>query len=601
MKRSEYPRPQLERHSWLNLNGEWDFDFDDDDRGQLDHWESGTNKFGYKINVPFAYQTELSGIFRLEPHDIVWYQRHFSINKNPQRVYQLHFGAVDYQADVFLNGQLVAHHEGGETCFSANVTSVLKDKDNLLVVRVVDPRKDETILRGKQSWESEPTAIWYTGTTGIWQTVWLEDTGQTYIESLNFTPRFDAGQVAVNAKLNRFQKQLKLSYTICFKDELIVSGEFYPTTSQIDFSVDLIHNQIFRTNYHRAGYSWSPEDPNLFDVEVKLIFDDQEIDRVSSYFGMRKISQKNGMIYLNNRPYYQKLVLDQGYWEQGLLTAPSDHDFIQDIELAKKMGFNGCRLHQKVEDPRFLYWADRLGFLVWGECSSAPIYHDLSVQRLMKEWGDIIDRDYNHPCIVAWVPLNESWGVPNIQFDRQQQHFSQALYHYIHSLDTTRLVVSNDGWSQTETDICTIHNYAHGRVDEPEQQRAYEQQLHDREHLLASSPAGKQVYADDFHWNGVPIMLTEFGGISYQTNKDKDWGYTEVADDQQYLQEYERLIRSIYQSKAIWGFCYTQLFDVEQETNGLLRYNRLPKVPVEKIKAINSLYHDAYIENSIDK
>lgn len=596
MIRSEYPRPQLVRKSWQNLNGNWQFGFDDQNRGLDDGWQLGNTELPLTINVPFAYQTELSGIHETDAHDIVWYRRSFKIVRHSKQLYRLHFGAVDYYADVFMNGQLVGQHEGGETEFTIDITRQLLTEENVLVVRVVDPHDDETIPRGKQNWEQRPTSIWYTGTTGIWQTVWIEEVAETYIDHLTFTSDFDGGQVQINTELNRYVPNLSLNYVVHFKEQLVAAGKLELTTATTEFSIDLLQQHIFRTNYHRAGWSWTPEHPNLFTIEMTLAVGQQVVDRVSSYFGMRKVSQQHGMIYLNNQPYYQKLVLNQGYWPEGLLTAPSDQSFVKDIQLAKQMGFNGCRLHQKVEDPRFLYWADTLGFLVWGECASTPVYDNSASQRLVSEWSAIIRRDYNHPSIITWVPLNESWGVPNIQRNRQQQHFSQALFHLIHSLDTTRLVISNDGWSQTETDICTLHDYMHGSVDEPEQQAAFVNDLANRESILSLSPAGKRVYADGFKWQHSPVMLTEFGGISYQAaDKDSGWGYTNTTTSQQFLQEYRRIIEAVYRSKIIWGYCYTQLTDVEQEVNGLLSYHRQPKVPVENIKAINDQYHLAYL------
>jgi beta-galactosidase/beta-glucuronidase len=306
---------------------------------------------------------------------------------------------------------------------------------------------------------------------------------------------------------------------------------------------------------------------------------------------MRKVHIENGMVYLNNKPYYQKLVLDQGYWPEGLLTAPTDDDLKKDIELALEMGFNGCRKHQKVEDPRFLYWADKLGFLVWGECAASASYSEEAAARLTKEWIDIVDRDYNHPSIVAWVPVNESWGVPFIKGNKQQQHHSLAMYHLIHSLDPTRIVISNDGWELTETDICAIHNYNHGSELETSKYEAFKEAIATKEALLSSKPANRGIYADGFEHKGEPILLTEFGGIGFKVGEDNGWGYTAVKDKEEFLKDYQRVMEAVYHSKALHGYCYTQLTDVEQEINGLLTYYREPKCDLVKIREINNMWH----------
>lgn len=297
------------------------------------------------------------------------------------------------------------------------------------------------------------------------------------------------------------------------------------------------------------------------------------------------------MVYLNNKPYYQKLVLDQGYWPEGLLTAPSDEDLKKDIELAKEMGFNGCRKHQKVEDPRFLYWADRLGYLVWGECAASPSFSEDAAIRLMKEWMEIIERDYNHPSIVAWVPLNESWGIPNILSNKQHQHHYLAMYHLIHSIDPTRLVISNDGWELTKTDICAVHNYNHGDKQEKEKYEAFTDSLRTKENILRSKPARRSIYANGFSHKGEPILLTEFGGIGFKVGEDSGWGYTSVNNAEQFADDYKRVMEAVYSSRILHGFCYTQLTDVEQEINGLLTYQRVPKCELKKIKEINNMWH----------
>ncbi|WP_338470790.1 glycoside hydrolase family 2 TIM barrel-domain containing protein [Niallia sp. XMNu-256] len=590
--RPEYPRPQLVREKWLNLNGTWSFAFDDNNRGTQDKWfKENQGAFDRKINVPFAYQTKLSGIDDPSFHDVVWYKRSFEVPESWQgnRVI-LHFGAVDYRAWVYVNEQFIGFHEGGNVSFHFDVTDVLTAGPQTLVVKVEDPSTDETIPRGKQFWIEESDSIWYTRTTGIWQTVWLEAVNPTHLQKLRFTPDVDRGAVGVEFELagDFYGKEVEID--ISFKGEKVIKDTIVIQEPYTKRYFDIFNRKIFRTSFHHNGWTWTPENPNLFDVVLKVRDNNQVLDVVDTYFGMRKIHTENGMVYLNNRPYYQKLVLDQGYWPEGLLTAPSDEDFKKDIELSKEMGFNGCRKHQKVEDPRFLYWADKLGFLVWGECAASASYSEDSAARLTKEWIEIIERDYNHPSIVAWVPLNESWGIPQIRDNRQQQHHSLAMYHLIHSLDTTRLVISNDGWELTKTDICAIHNYNHGSKEETGKYRQYQEDLATKESILNSKAAGRSIYANGFEHEGEPILLTEFGGIGYKVGEDAGWGYTSVANADEFLDDYERIMEAVYASKVLYGYCYTQLTDVEQEINGLLTYDRKPKCDLSKIKKINELY-----------
>ncbi|UGB33194.1 glycoside hydrolase family 2 protein [Metabacillus sp. B2-18] len=592
MSRNEYPRPQFVRNNWLNLNGEWNFEFDDENIGLEEKWYLKHSEFTKKINVPFAYQTKRSGINDPSFHDWVWYQQEFDIPESMlHKQILLHFGAVDYRAMVFINGNLVGTHEGGNTPFSFDITNDLVEGKQSIVVRVEDPSEDETIPRGKQYWVEKSAGIWYTRTTGIWQTVWLEAVNKTRIHNVRFTPDIDNGEVIIDFELlgDFVKKQLEID--ISFKNESVASELVRVHEGLVRTSINLYNRKILRTGFHHVGWNWSPENPNLFDITVRLKERDTVFDEISSYFGMRKIHTENGMVFLNNRPYYQKLVLDQGYWPEGLLTAPTDLDLKKDIELAKEMGFNGCRKHQKVEDPRFLYWADQLGFLVWGECAASPTFSENAVARLTKEWIEIIDRDYNHPCIVTWVPINESWGVPFIDHNDQEKHHSIAMYHLIHSLDKTRLVISNDGWEMTKTDICAIHNYNHGQKDEKEKYNEFRHSILNTENLLHSKPNGKSIYTQGYKHSGEPILLTEFGGIGFKVGEDNGWGYTSVNNVEDYVADYERVMKAVYESESLHGYCYTQLTDVEQEINGILTYDRKPKCDLKEIRRINEKWH----------
>lgn len=592
MYRQEYPRPQLVREEWLNLNGTWEFEFDDKNVGLDEKWYQAGKKFQGKIQVPFAYQAKLSGINDAAFHDWVWYRRNFQVPE-PMRGKQiiLHFGAVDYRTMVYVNEQFAGIHEGGHTSFSFDITNYLNENIETLVIRAEDPSTDEAIPRGKQFWQEESLEIWYTRTTGIWQTVWIEAIEKTHIDKLRFTPDIDKGDIIIDFEVTNDFYGKVIEWDISFEGKLVVQDTMLIYENYTKRSVNLFNRKIFRTAYHNCGWTWSPENPKLFHVIIRLKDGNKTLDKVESYFGMRKIHTENGMVFLNNKPYYQKLVLDQGYWPDGLLTAPQDTDFKKDIELAKEMGFNGCRKHQKVEDPRFLYWADKLGFIVWVECAAPASYSEDAVRRLTREWLEIIDQDYNHPCIVTWVPINESWGVPYICNDEQQMHHSLAMYHLIHSMDTTRLVVSNDGWELTKTDICAIHNYNHGQEDEIEKQEYFAKCILTVDGLLQSMPAGRNIYTKGFDYKREPILLTEFGGIGFKVGEENGWGYTSVSNKEEYLKGYKRIMEAIFASKALHGYCYTQLTDVEQEINGILTYDRKPKCALSEINKLNNLWH----------
>lgn len=585
MYRSEYPRPEFKREEWLSLNGQWDFCFPGEEMR--------------KIEVPFVFQSEMSGIHENRMCDSVTYKRSFCVpDKWKGKRIRIHFGAVDYACSVFINEKKVGSHQGGNTPFSFDITEELTWKKEEICVQVWDPCRDETIPRGKQFWKKDPDSIWYTRSTGIWQSVFIEPVSEVHFSYIRFTPDIDRGTVEVKFKAAGLKEKIggcHAEFAIIFKEREVFRGGMELLEDYGRMEISLFDRHIFRTMNHDGGWCWSPESPNLFDVGAALVKEGETIDQVCTYFGMRKIEQKNGMVYLNNRPYYQKLILDQGYWPGSLMTAQDEQDFVKDIEMAKAMGFNGCRKHQKAEDPVFLYYADRIGFLVWSEISACASYSLEASQRTVTEWGEAIQRDYNHPCIVAWVVLNESWGVPNICFDKRQQAHSLALYYNAKSMDTTRLVISNDGWEITKTDICAIHNYTHGEQSEPVKQEIFRKTLSTKEDILKAQPAGRQIYADGFGHQGEPVLLTEFGGLAYAKDREKGWGYTTIENEEEFLEVYGRILKDIADSEILFGFCYTQLCDVEQEVNGLLTYDRKYKVAPEKIKAINDSVRKDYL------
>lgn len=567
--RPEYPRPDFQREKWLALNGEWDFSFDEP-------------IFDQKILVPFACETKLSGIHDTSFHNAVWYRRSFSLPEPMHdRQILLHFGAVDYTCRLWVNDQFIREHTGGQCGFSADITDALNASgENVIVLEARDDPADLEMPRGKQYWKPESESIFYTRTTGIWQSVWLEAVSPMHLCSCRITPLFDERSVRFSYALSAAPQHVTLTAEITFRGKTAGAVSVTPTSARGAFDWQIDQSALSAWNY-QEDLVWTPEQPNLFDVTFRILEHGCEVDAVQSYFGMRKVSIQNGQFLLNNRPYYQKLVLDQGYWPESLLTAPSDEAFIRDIELTKAMGFNGVRKHQKVEDPRYLYHADRMGLLVWGEIGAAYLYSEQYADRIYREWLDVLRRDYNHPCIVVWTPLNESWGVQEIETDPRQQAHSEAMVAITKSMDTTRLVVDNDGWEHTNGDLLTIHDYS----PSGEMLRAH---LGSMDAILAPRPAQRALFVGRHAYAGQPILLSEFGGVKFVpgTEAQHSWGYCEADSCAAFAGKLRELFDAVRACPLVDGYCYTQLTDVETEQNGLLTYDRTPKLPLETICAI---------------
>ncbi len=574
--RPEFPQPQFERSQWQTLNGTWQFEFDDAHNGVAQNWAASTRKFSRNITVPYCFESRLSGIGDTSFHPEVWYRRTFTIPPawKDQHVL-LKFGAVDYRAWVWLNGRELGFHEGGNVPFSFDITPYLASGANTLSLRVVDPPEDRYIPRGKQYWKPKSASIFYTRTTGIWQPVWLEATGKSYLEEARMTPSVD-GSLRIEARIANPDEGSTLTARILDGSQLTASASVTVHGEHATILTGLDNPRL-----------WSPSNPHLYNVEFELANKAAPLDRVSSYIGFRSISAKDNRVLLNGRPVYLKFVLDQGYWPESILTPPTDEAMQYDIRMTKAMGFNGARKHQKVEDPRFLYWADKMGFLVSGEMANAYEFSPDYVQRFTSEWLQAVERDYNHPSIIIWNPINESWGVPNIRDPRQQQHL-RAMYTATKSLDPTRLVIDNEGWEHTDlTDLFAIHDYSRGDA----LYAKYKDALKNREFPSVSRP----LLAPGFEYNGTPLYLSEFGGIAYippgTTVPEESWGYSGVEKtEQSALDRFQNLFVAI-SNLPFAGFCYTQLTDVEQEVNGLLTFDRKPKFPVERVKQIVDTIH----------
>ena len=539
--RPEYPRPRLRRPDWINLNGEWEFG------------AGSRPAFDRHIVVPFCAESQLSGIGEI-PGDVVWYRRRFDAPKAERLA--LHFGAVDYRATVWVNDRELARHEGGHTPFSVEVTEALRARDNVLVVRAEDPLEDKTVPRGKQFWGRRPEGIFYTPTTGIWQTVWLEPLPARHIRALRINPDLAAGAVDF---------------------ELDADGR-----AELDASLDgeVVGRWSGLAGRGRIGLErvvpWHPGSPRLYELEARLLDPEgKTVDRVQTYLGLRAVETRDGRFWLNGEPFVQRLVLDQGYFPGGLLTTPDDDSLRRDIELAKSLGFNGARKHQKVEDPRWLYWADRLGFLVWDEMPSFQAYSPRAEERLAAEWADVVRRDRDHPSVVAWVPANESFGLQEIEASVRSR-FLVRLYQLTRELDVTRPVVSNDGWEHSLTDLCTLHDYSRPA----EVARRYRS----LEGALDGIVSGHAPYNPGFEFRGEPLLVTEFGGL--QLAGSGGWGYGQLTGGDQLLRAYRGLVEGLMARGPVEGFCYTQLTDVEQERNGLLTFGRVPKVDPGLVRPI---------------
>jgi beta-galactosidase/beta-glucuronidase len=574
----KYPRPQLVRDSWESLNGAWQFAFDDDAR----HQSPDEIEWTHEILVPFAPEAPASGIGDRGYHKSCWYRREFAIAPGNGRVI-LHFGAVDYSARVWVNGIFITGHEGGHTPFSADISHAIHERGpQWVVVQACDDPHDLAKPRGKQDWLKEPHSIWYPRTTGIWQTVWLEQVSATYISTLRWTPSFERFEIGCEIHVagntdDELMVEVKISHgTAVLADDIykLVGNEASRKIALSDPGIDDSRNALL----------WSPERPTLLDVELRLLQRGQVIDTVRSYTALRAFQINRDRLMLNGRPYPLRLVLDQGYWPDTLMTAPSDDALRRDVELAKAMGFNGVRKHQKIEDPRYLYWADRLGLLVWEEMPSAYRFSPKAITRIVSEWTEAIDRDYSHPCVIVWVPFNESWGVPNLTDIQSHRSAVEALFHLTKTLDPTRPVIGNDGWEASATDILGIHDYD----CDPEKLRArYAVTDPVRTLFDMRRPGGRILTLDGFPHRGQPIVLTEFGGIAFDRSASAaaTWGYSRANSEESFFNLYRSLLEVANTTFMFSGFCYTQFADTFQEANGLLCADRTPKIPLEQISA----------------
>jgi beta-galactosidase/beta-glucuronidase len=564
------------------LNGSWDFTIDVEGQWTLPqqvHWST-------RILVPFAPETERSGINDTGLYRGCWYRRRFSAPEPTEgRRLLLHFGAVDYEAWVWVDGSFAAHHEGGYTPFSSDITELLdtRETDHEIVVHAVDDPLDLAKPRGKQDWQLIPHSIWYPRTTGIWQSVWIECVPPTRVETLQWTASLDRWEIAIDATIREFSARKLLlgvhlrvgDLTLAHDQYTVVAGEVHRRIALSDPGIDDFRNELL----------WSPERPTLIQAELELRdASGNQLDTLTSYTALRSFTVQGDRFLLNGRPYPLRLVLDQGYWPETGMTPPDDAAVRRDVELARAMGFNGVRKHQKIESPRYLYWADKLGLLVWEEMPSAYRFTKDSVERLTRQWFEILRRDVSHPCIMAWVPFNESWGVPNLPDSLPERNYVRALYYLTKTQDPSRPVVGNDGWESVATDIIGIHDY-----DDNNERIGRRYWAHNvlPTLLKRERPGGRSLVLEAHPKREHPIVLSEFGGIALSADASKTWGYSRSETAQAFGQRFTSLMHLARSLELLAGYCYTQFADTYQEANGLLRSDRTPKIPIEQIALAN--------------
>lgn len=585
-----YPRPQLVRRRWAELGGTWEFDYDDSDSGRSLGWMSG-HPLSRSIIVPFPPESIASGIGDTGFHRVLWYRRIVTADEvaaaghAEDRTLLLNFGAVDYQADVWADGEHLVHHAGGHTPFVAAVPC--RGDGFEIVVRVEDNPHDLGQPRGKQDWAEQRHVVWYDRTSGIWQPVWLESVPRVHISHLSWHPdiaRAEAGLAIELSDLPPTGTQARIS--LHRDGELLAEQTVLVRESRTRTAIAV---DALRNGQAQEDLLWSPERPNLIDATIELVVPGQEEDAIASYFGFRVIGEGGGRFLLNERPYDIRGVLSQGYWPESHLAAPSATALRAEVELIRELGFTTVRVHQKIEDPRFLYWTDRLGVLVWEEMPSAYEFSATASARLVAEWIDVVRRDISHPSIAVWVPFNESWGVQNVANDPDQQNLVRAMFHLTKALDGSRLVVSNDGWEHTASDLLTIHDYENDAVN---LLASYSRDTGGsvRDSLDGVSPNGRRMLVGTIEESARtatrPLVLSEFGGVSIEPSAIGDWGYRIVESHADLERHLIGLFAAIRGADTLAGWCYTQLTDTAQETNGLTDEHRVPKIAPERIRAI---------------
>lgn len=560
--RSEFPNPQWERKSWRCLNGTWEFDFDFS-RSAIDRKAYEKDKLPREITVPFCPESKLSGIGYTDFIPAVIYRRSVKISARELsgRII-IHFGAVDYKSVLYVNGDCAGAHSGGYSSFEYDITKYLKEGENVLFLYAEDDVRSGLQCAGKQSIQLNSHGCYYTRVTGIWQSVWLEFVPKNYIKSAKYYTDIQNGILTV---IGETQGTGEINIETFFEGAEMGSARVYSSGS---FCASIKLSEI---------YLWQLGEGNLYDITLSM-----GNDKVYSYFGLRN-TYICGMKYmLNDKTVFQRLVLDQGYYADGIYTAKDDAALKHDIELSMAAGFNGARLHQKVFEPRFLYYCDKMGYMVWGEQGNWGLDHSHSEAfvSFINEWYEVVNRDFNHPSIIGWCPFNETWDYVE---GLNRNKLLSSVYKMTKILDTTRPCIDTSGNYHVLTDIFDVHDYEQS----PEKFKEY--YMHIKEGKVNDQIQRNPERAKHQKYEGGPVFISEYGGIKLDTDEYSGWGYgTAPKSQQELIERYAGLTNSIMDNEDIMGFCYTQLYDVEQEQNGLYTYERKPKFDMSIFKKINT-------------
>ncbi len=579
--RPEYPRPQFVRKQWINLNGEWDFQIDNEKCGEFKEFYK-KNALSGKITVPFCPESVLSGIGNTDFMNCVWYKKQVSLDKTQlEKQVILHFGAVDYHSVLYVNGQKAGEHKGGYTSFSFNITSLVKEGENDITLCVYDDVRSGNQPAGKQSSKQNSYGCFYTRTTGIWQTVWLEFVNSASLVSVNYDSDIDNGRVIVTAEVTPETIGCKLTAKAMWNEQEVGSISVSIESRVLSFAVDL-------SEIHR----WDIGQGNLYDIFFEISDNGIIADSVQSYFGLRTVGLDKNAFMLNGRKVFGRWVLDQGFYPDGIYTAPTDEALKKDIEYSMVLGFNGARLHEKVFEARFLYWADKLGYPVWGEHANwgMDTTRMEQIQHFLPEWVEAVKRDISHPSIIGWCPFNELWDLEGGK--RQCDELVKIVYDVTKAIDPTRPAIDTSGNFHVATDIFDVHDYEQDPVV------FKEHYAYSKYGVIRDTCERDPFLAGRQKRNGEPLFVSEYGGIGWDTENQtlnidpentSNWSYGSAPrTEAEFIARYDGLTTALLDNEDICGFCYTQLYDVEQERNGLLTYDRRFKFNPDIIKKINT-------------
>lgn len=572
--RPEHPKPQFQRTSWQNLNGTWAFEIDNSRSGLARGLQETTAELSGRITVPFCPESELSGVGNKDFMLGVWYQKKVELTSEncAGRVF-LHFGAVDYEAQVFVNGKAAGTHKGGYVSFRMEITDLVVPGENVITVNAIDDSREHLIPSGKQSSQFYSYRCFYSRTTGIWQTVWLEFTPKDYVDYVKFDTDPETCSVVMTLDLVGCAD---LKAEVTYEGKVVGEIQVANAAGQLKLPVKLSEKHL-----------WEPGHGRLYDVLLTY-----GSDAVKSYFGMRSLQLEGYKFLINGKSVFQRLILDQGFYPDGIYTAPSDEALIQDIEMSMAMGFNGARPHEKIFEERYLYHCDRLGYIVWGEYPNWGLNHvdPMSLYSILPEWLEELKRDYNHPAIVGWCPFNETW---NKDGHRQYDDVLRMTYRVTKAADPYRPCIDTSGNFHVETDIYDVHDYNQDPVTFKEhydllmtQGTLYEMLDEPVYNMRKADCVNRQ------HYTGGPAFVSEFGGIRWADGENDEsrrgsWGYGKnVLDEAEFKSRFKGLVDALLDNHCMLGFCYTQLTDVEQEQNGLYTYDRVAKFPAEWVRSV---------------